>query len=86
MKGLARNAIRGVRIGSRTNPLNLGNDPDYHPDHDPGCTDLHATFTRSVSKANEQSINFGGALQSLTDFLVLLCDPANVQYRQSTEM
>ena len=27
--------------------------------------------------ANAQSINFGGALQYLTDCLVILCDPVN---------
>ena len=33
--------------------------------------------SNSVSRANEQSINFGGALQSQTDCLVLICNTAN---------
>ena len=39
------------------NPLNFGDDPSYDPDpdYDPDRTDLHETFTRCVSRTNEQS-------------------------------
>ena len=41
-----------VSLGPRNNRRNY----DLHPAYDPDRTDLHVTFTRCVSRANEQCI------------------------------
>ena len=70
----------------------FGDDPNHYPDtgsglrsgYDPDRTDLHQTFTRSVSRVKDQFriritiCNFGKGLQSLTDSLcscVIQCLP-----------
>ena len=46
-------------LGTRTYPLNFR-----------ARKDLYEMFTRGVSRGEEQSINFGGGLLSLSDCLV----------------
>ena len=45
---------------------------DYLKNNERMCMKLLPDY-RGVSLAKEQSINFGGGLQSMTDYLVVLC-------------
>ena len=90
-----------VCLGPRNNRLNIWDDANHYPDtgsglrsgYDPDRTDLHQTFTRSVSRVKDQSriritiCNFGKGLQSLTDSLcscVIQCLPCGDLNYQTT--